>query len=119
MTKPCRKCGEPKELTEFHKKTESRDGHNSMCKQCVSEYGKRKVTGLCECGSPYCKKYGHTLCLRCRRDKGETYSNIGKGCDICKFEADCRYRVRKKDANWMPYCFVTSKFHDAWKEEYA
>jgi hypothetical protein len=33
--KQCTKCKEEKELTEFHKKSESKDGHNARCKACV------------------------------------------------------------------------------------
>ena len=34
MTKQCNKCGEAKELTDFHKQTNAKDGHSYMCKVC-------------------------------------------------------------------------------------
>ena len=34
MTKQCNKCGEAKELTDFHKQTNAKDGHAYMCKVC-------------------------------------------------------------------------------------
>lgn len=39
--KRCTKCAEIKALTEFHKDAKNRDGHESKCKQCHSEYGKK------------------------------------------------------------------------------
>lgn len=32
--KPCRKCGDTKPLTEFHRASGTRDGHRGECKQC-------------------------------------------------------------------------------------
>ena len=34
MSKKCNKCGEAKELTDFHKQTNAKDGHAYMCKVC-------------------------------------------------------------------------------------
>jgi hypothetical protein len=34
MSKTCSKCGEDKPLTEFHKRTASRDGVQGRCKKC-------------------------------------------------------------------------------------
>jgi hypothetical protein len=36
-TKVCSKCGEEKELSEFHKKSSSKDGFFSFCKRCNSQ----------------------------------------------------------------------------------
>jgi hypothetical protein len=36
--KKCIKCGIEKELSEFHKRTISKDGHRNECKQCIKEY---------------------------------------------------------------------------------
>ncbi len=32
--KPCKKCGEVKPLTEFHRARDNRDGHRNECKSC-------------------------------------------------------------------------------------
>lgn len=37
-TKKCTKCGIEKPLTEFHKRSSSKDGHASQCKSCVAKY---------------------------------------------------------------------------------
>ena len=37
-TKKCSKCGEVKELGEFHKMAASRDGHRPVCKSCSKKY---------------------------------------------------------------------------------
>jgi len=34
MSKKCNKCKEVKELTDFHKQTNAKDGHGYMCKVC-------------------------------------------------------------------------------------
>lgn len=45
-TKVCSKCGRELPLSEFHKKTKSKDGLQSCCKECgnkaASEYARRK-----------------------------------------------------------------------------
>jgi hypothetical protein len=40
--KVCAKCGEKKQVTEFHVNRGSIDGRSSYCKACVSKYYKRK-----------------------------------------------------------------------------
>ena len=40
LSKVCTKCGEEKELSEFHKSPASRGGFLHRCKSCVSEYNK-------------------------------------------------------------------------------
>jgi hypothetical protein len=35
MAKQCNQCGKTKPLTEFHKKTKSKDGKQDKCKSCV------------------------------------------------------------------------------------
>ena len=40
--KICTKCRELKELTEYHKNSNSKDGHATRCKTCESEAGKIK-----------------------------------------------------------------------------
>jgi len=37
MSKICSKCGITKELTEYHKKTKSKDGLQNYCKSCIKE----------------------------------------------------------------------------------
>jgi hypothetical protein len=39
MNKICTKCGIEKDLSEFHKSKNYKDGHISRCKICVREYG--------------------------------------------------------------------------------
>ncbi|TXI59966.1 endonuclease VII domain-containing protein [Mycolicibacter arupensis] len=33
-TKTCNKCGEPKPMTEYHRRTTAKDGHRNHCKAC-------------------------------------------------------------------------------------
>lgn len=41
MTKPCTKCGEVKELSDYRKRADSKDGHSHICKKCLSIDGYR------------------------------------------------------------------------------
>jgi hypothetical protein len=40
--KTCSRCHESKELTEFHKRAASKDGHRAACKLCVSEEARHR-----------------------------------------------------------------------------
>ena len=52
-TKKCTKCGEVKELGEFHKMAASRDGHRPVCKSCRKQYRQENK----EKKNQYAKKY--------------------------------------------------------------
>lgn len=59
MSKRCRKCGQIKLLNEFTTDRTKRDGHQSLCKQCVKEGGfryipstKPKICSLCSTEKP-------------------------------------------------------------------
>jgi hypothetical protein len=41
MYKKCRICGNVKDLSEFHKKIGTSDGHRSECKECIKEIQKK------------------------------------------------------------------------------
>ena len=43
--KTCSKCGFPKPFDEFHEKKGTSDGHQPVCKECVSNYGKLRYQG--------------------------------------------------------------------------
>ena len=124
--KRCNECKKRKMYVYFHKKADTRDGYCNMCKQCKAEYNKQLTTDYCDnCGEPFWNRNGHTLCVHCRRparmDLNVSLNSdaLGKVCNCCKFEKECEYRVKvKKNANWLPYCFIESQYHEAWKEEY-
>ena len=45
-SKKCRKCGEVKPLTEYHKNSHSADGLQGHCKSCTKAYqAKRRASG--------------------------------------------------------------------------
>lgn len=44
MEKKCSKCGEVKELSEFHKNKPSADGRHTQCKICVNQQKQRFYT---------------------------------------------------------------------------
>lgn len=39
-TKKCSECGRVLPISEFHKKKNSKDGYQAMCRSCKAEYGK-------------------------------------------------------------------------------
>ena len=55
-TKKCNKCGEIKPLAEFHKKTASKDGHQSQCKGCMKRYNEKNKAAKTEYDKRYNKK---------------------------------------------------------------
>lgn len=42
MLKTCTKCNKEKTINEFHKKAKSKDGYRSNCRECSSEYNKKR-----------------------------------------------------------------------------
>lgn len=57
--KRCKRCGQEKELSEFHKDRSKKDGHKSICKSCLSRK-KNKVSGIdknIKQSLRYCLKY--------------------------------------------------------------
>lgn len=44
--KTCNKCNIQKDLNDFHKKPNTRDGRDSRCKSCVSKYKKHQNAKL-------------------------------------------------------------------------
>lgn len=51
--KRCRKCGEMKPLTEFHRRSEAKDGLQSWCKVCALEYDQaNRKAGTRKLGTP-------------------------------------------------------------------
>ena len=41
LYKKCRICEDIKELSEFHKKKSTKDGHRNECKECVKDIQKK------------------------------------------------------------------------------
>lgn len=54
MLKTCSKCKQEKDIEQFNKKKASKDGHDSMCKQCQHEYDEARK----EKRKEYRKNYG-------------------------------------------------------------
>ena len=69
MSKVCGKCNVPKDLEEFHKFTDSKDGRQHRCKLCTNAYGtalrrkwKKEGTRLVDW---IIKRYDGTPCMDC------------------------------------------------------
>ena len=69
MSKVCGKCKIPKDLEEFHKHKDAKDGKQSRCKPCTKAYRaelgrkwKKEKTRLVDW---IIKRYGDTPCMDC------------------------------------------------------
>ena len=106
---------------------------NVTCEDCGEGYYKRKkITPCPHCANPKknCTKCGkrkplsmfyrngnsadgrQSRCITCRVDN---YGTIPQ-CTNCAFSDTCN--ARKKDMDFDPYCFVESKYHDLYLQEY-
>ena len=62
MSKTCNKCNVEKNLQFFHVRSDSKDGKNSICKDCVNISTKRYVVATS----------GNFTCLKCTFEKDFT-----------------------------------------------
>ena len=109
--KKCTKCGELKELSEFHKKGK---GYHSQCKVCRSEYDKQKhrekreyhekhkdeeyETCRC-CGEMKLLNefvLGTNLCKQCKSEKSKQYRKDNRDRYL-KTQRECREKNRDRD----------------------
>lgn len=92
--KKCTKCGELKELSEFHKKGE---GYYSQCKVCRSEYDKQKHQEKCEYHEKH-KDDEYKTCRCCGEMKllNEFVAGINL-CKQCKREKNKQYYEKNRD----------------------
>ena len=110
---------------------------NVTCEDCGVEYYKRNRYASC----PHCLK-PKKVCAKCKKRKYITqfYKNVNakdgrqSTCVLCRAskqevrnsycdEHGCVYfktcKDRVKDRTFDPYCFVTSKYHGLYEQEYA
>ena len=73
LTKRCKDCLEPKDLSDFHKCAANKDGLNSKCKSCVKEHYEANKERI----AAYQKKY-----LQANRESKQEY--IKQYCETNK-----------------------------------
>lgn len=73
--KKCKRCDIEKENIEFSLSRNSKDGLNSWCKKCKSEYNKEKLK------ERKIKKNGYKKCTKCSEEKHVKFFNIGNSKD--------------------------------------
>ena len=100
-TKQCTKCGEVKEISEFHKK---KAGRHSHCKSCVKEYYKANADKIKEYKKEYYKanadkikeykkEYRKANADKIKEDKKEYYKTNADECVL----AAIKQRAKKKE----------------------
>jgi len=112
-TRQCRKCGETKPITEYHKQGRLARGQQAyvwMCKECVNarsreRYWDRKDNDEAPVEEP-------------KPPKQNTVSKWAR-CEPegCVFFDTCRAQIRM--ATFDPYCFVESRYHGLFVAEYS
>lgn len=91
-TKVCNKCGLEKSLDSFYKEERRKDGHNSTCKVCLSEYKKSLISKNQQKNSSIKEK----VCTKCKllKDLDDFHMQaLGKGgrssqCKQCTSKYD-------------------------------
>lgn len=71
LTKTCTKCGEEKEVTEFHKCSKVKSGYRSCCKKCRKMYQTLSKEKIKQYGKGYREKRRDTILKK----KREYYEN--------------------------------------------
>jgi hypothetical protein len=61
MLKICTKCNKKKNIDEFHKKSNSKDGYRSNCRECSSEYNKSRKEKTREYNKEYQSKNSDSI----------------------------------------------------------
>lgn len=91
--KTCKKCSKTKELTEFYKKTSSKDGYQPLCKHCSNKYNREYVKKRWATDIEFRKKrYARTVkCVNNRKIRDPEYR---KKCSTL-----CVEYVRRRRAN--------------------
>ena len=118
----CRVCKQIKQGKEFYQRS---DGSKvTECKECTRKRLKKYTHGPCErCGAEHYKEGGKKMCSDCRKEmNGSMRSKDSAKCDVCIFLRSCERRVRQTDEehwDWMPYCFVSSPYHQAYVKVYG
>jgi hypothetical protein len=92
MIKRCKRCNIEKEIDKFSSCKASKDGLNSWCKDCKSEYSKTKYNNRVQMDLDF------KLCTKCivEKDiknfsKGSDYDGFNKWCKDCQNEYSKKY----------------------------
>lgn len=91
--KTCKKCGETKEITEFPRKKDSKDGYNSQCKACINARNKKYRDENIEKVHASRKRYYQKNIEKMRAEKRAYYQNHKEE----KAEYDKQYRIDNKE----------------------
>lgn len=107
--KICKRCGVEKDCDKFSITKTSKDGLNSWCKDCKSEYSKSKRENR------VIKETGTKFCTNCEIEKGVVLFGIGNNkdglnnwCKDCNNEYGKKYYVENKER--------LKPIRKAWKE---
>jgi 5-methylcytosine-specific restriction endonuclease McrA len=107
-TKVCSKCGIEKSLSEFHKNNRNKLGVDSRCKQCKSEYARKRQRELNPNYKPRIKEnlpLNKKRCSKCGEIKDLTEYHVNKtkkdgiesACKVCSLKQKKEYAERNKE----------------------
>ena len=97
-SKKCTKCGNEKPLTEFYKRTSSRDGLCFICKTCASKYRAQNRENILKKQAEYRAENKEKLAKRSAEYRAENRENILK--KRAKYRAENRENILKKQAEY-------------------
>lgn len=111
MTKTCTKCNQSKPLSDFSKRTNSKDGYRSECKKCQYSGSLKSKKKTCNfCGKPCWGKNGR--CDECKQKQSfEHYETLTLGDKTYNKHKYAKYayirwyaRKQADDLGWTKCC---------------
>ena len=95
--KYCKMCNEDKDIIEFAKKTDAKDGLQTYCKSCINEFRKEKKYRYYN--KEYQDQYRRRNLEKCAEKSKKYYWNN----QVQELARNSQYRKRKKEENAINY----------------
>ena len=103
-SKNCKVCKNRKELSEFYKHQNYKDGHNTICKICVLEYDRQR-----QINHPGPKTTGTKICSTCKTEKPvseftkrlRNKDGLRSCCKQCDRKSGKKWRTKNPNARYL------------------
>lgn len=118
ITKICTECNKEKEFTKFSKNKNTKDGFESRCKECKSDYDQKNKIKLNKQRRGYYKKYPWIIILksindRCNNPNSKDYKNYGgRGIENYLNLEDVKFLYIRDKAHLMKKPSIDRKDND-------